>query len=98
MKEENKEEILDQIKSIVRKRDKLIIDIDNLEKELLSLNEKYKGLSGEYTKVECLTCGGIGYIEDPSNKEKKVVCKNPTIPFLSCNGKGFIWLKKYEPK
>ena len=98
IKKLDKDELMDKIKSLIRKRDQIIIDISKIEKELINLQDDYKEISGEYNRTECLTCGGTGYIESPEDSNKKVICKNPTIPFLSCNGKGYIWLKKYVEK
>ena len=91
------EEIKEKITSLARNRDKLLIEANNIQKQLMGLSERYNELSPEYEKVVCLTCGGEGYVEDPENNKKKV-CSNPAIPALSCNGKGFIWLKKYVKK
>ena len=91
------EEIEDEIKSLSTKRDKMIIEVEKIQNEIIELVEKYKALSGEYSQIECPTCGGIGYYEDKDTK-KKTICKNPTLPFLSCGGKGFIWMKKFESK
>jgi len=91
------EEIEDEIKSLSTKRDKMLIEVNDIQNRILDLAEQFKAASGKYVSVECLTCGGDGYIVDKDTK-KKLICKNPTFPFLSCNGKGYIWLKKYEIK
>ena len=93
----NKEDIEDKLNSTIRKRDKLIIELNNVQKEIEELAESYKELDDNYVKVNCLTCGGSGIIED-KDTGRKVICKNPMIPELGCNGKGYLWLSKYDKK
>ena len=80
------EDIEDEIKSLSRKRDLVIIEIDKHQKQLESLMEEYYSMSKDYVKIVCLGCSGIGYIED----EKKTKHRCP-----ACKGKQFIWAKLY---
>lgn len=92
-----KEEIEDEINSLMRKRDRMIIDADKLQKEMENLTDRYLEFDSNHVKIKCLTCGGVGYIVDEiGGSNKKKVCSNPTLPFLSCRGRGYIWLEKYK--
>jgi len=79
------EEVEDKLSSLVRKRDRLIIDINKLEKEINNTLEEYYRLSGEYVKVVCPRCNGVGYTIDPETR-KKVKCPE------------YIWMKVWKPK
>lgn len=93
---EELKKIEDKINTLVNQRDKLIADAEEINKELIELSEEYKEKSGMYVRVCCLGCGGVGYIQDGEKTDKKRICRNPQVPFLACNGKGYVWLKKYD--
>ena len=90
------DEIKDELESKIRVRDETVIDLNKKQKEIENLMEEYMEKNPEYVKVECLTCGGQGYIQ--TDEGKKRVCMNPQFPMLSCSGKGYNWLKKYTTK
>jgi len=89
------EEIKDDIDSIARKRDTALLEMNDYQKKLEELSNEYYEADSSYVKVQCLTCGGVGYIPSEDGS-KKVVCKNEALPMLSCNGKGYIWMKKWK--
>jgi len=93
MKNKTLEEIEDEIKSIGRKRDNAIIDVDSWQKKLEELMEMYYDIHPDYVKVNCIICGGKGYIQ---SEDKKITCRNDVIPQLSCNGKGYMWMKLWK--
>jgi len=84
----NKEELEDKINSLARKRDNLILDLDKIQKELSTYMEKYYEVTDDYVKVTCVQCGGLGYLQLEGSKK---ICN-------VCNGKEFIWLKKWKEK
>jgi len=92
----NKMDIKNKINKLGEEKEKLAKQILKIDKEIESLMDEYFEKSPEFTKIVCLVCGGKGYIENEDGK--KVICRNPSFPMLSCNGKGYIWLRKYEEK
>lgn len=81
------EEIEDEIKSLSRKRDKHLIQANEIQEQLLKLAEEMYEINPKYVKVDCLICGGKGYIQTEENK--KVKCN-------VCEMKSYIWAKVYE--
>ena len=81
-----KEELEDKINSLIRKRDKLIIERDKVEKEIQDLMDKLLSLDKRYVKAQCIVCRGLGYIQADN---KKKLCHY-------CGGKQFIWVRKFE--
>ena len=84
----------EKINKLNEEKDKLRLKLERIDRQILRLLDEYYEKSPEFVKVTCITCGGTGYIKDKDGK--KHLCSNPSIPFLSCNGKGYIWLRKYE--
>jgi hypothetical protein len=82
----NKEDIEDKIKSLMRKRSELILEINKLQDELISLTENLYEYSDDMVKVKCINCEGIGYMKDG---DKKKLCQ-------LCNGKHYNWLQKWD--
>ena len=82
-----KEELEDKIKTLSRKRDKAILDANNIQKELILLVEQLYEVEDKYVKIECFRCGGVGYIKAEDNKKR--ICD-------ICNGKQYTWMKRYE--
>ena len=85
----NKDDLEDKIKSLARKRDNAVLELDKYQKELQILMEEYYEVSDEYVKVECIQCRGVGYIKGEDNK--KHLCG-------VCGGNNFLWLKKWKEK
>jgi phage FluMu protein Com len=86
-----KDELEDEIKSITRKRDKLLVEVNDIGKELGNLLEKYYALDENMVAIKCPRCKGMGYLQD--NKGNKQLCD-------TCGGpdKPYIWMEKYEPR
>jgi len=82
----NKEELEDKIKSLSRKRDQSYLDMSKYQKEIEDLMEQYYEVSDTHTKVICIQCNGVGYLQ--IEEGKKQMCN-------ICKGKKYIWLSKY---
>jgi len=81
-----KEDIEDEIKSVSRKRDLAIIKAQELQDSLIKLAEELYELRPDFVKVECIRCGGLGYLQDEN--KKKHICD-------ICQGKEYTWMKLY---
>jgi len=82
------EEIDDKLNSLMRQRDKNIIEINKLQEDVLSLlNKKYE-LDPQMVRVNCIQCGGLGRVKGEDGKP--VICP-------VCNGEGYNWMKIYAP-
>ena len=85
--EDIKGEIQDKLNSKIRERDNLIIKLDNIQKDLMTLvNQQYE-LDLTKTKIKCVGCRGAGYVSADDNKKK--IC--PT-----CGGMKYNWAEVYE--
>ena len=86
--EEFKEELEDKIKSIVRKRNELLMELDKLQKEIAILLEQSFSLDESKIKIKCLNCSGVGYkLTDDGKKQMCPSCGGPDNPY--------IWAEKY---
>ena len=86
MPKKTKEDIEDDIKSLNRKRNEMLIELNTLQEKLITLTESYYNMDDSMVKVVCINCNGVGYIKEG---EKKTICK-------LCNGKQYNWLMKYK--
>lgn len=75
------EDLLDEIQSMARKRDKLILELDEIQKSLEKKAEEYNELDPTKIKINCIICGGKGWQEVEG---KKRVCPG-------CNSFGYMW-------
>jgi len=81
----NKEEIEDKLKSKIRERDNLVIKLDKLQKELYQLLELTYENDPTKTKIKCIGCRGVGYIQTEDGKK---ICQN-------CEGKKYNWAEAF---
>lgn len=81
-----KEDIEDKIKSLTRKQNEKIVEINKIQEEMTSLMESYYSMDDKYVKIFCIGCNGQGYTKEG---EKKVLCK-------LCRGKQYNWVVKYK--
>ena len=86
MKKKSKEDIEDELKSIGRKRNELILQLNDIQEKIASLTEQYYEMDPSMVKVVCINCQGTGYIKEG---EKKQICK-------LCNGKHYNWFLKFK--
>ncbi len=86
----DKIEIEDKIKSLARKRDEKVLELDKLQKKLLVLMEEYYQVDDTMIQTECISCGGVGYGKSEQG-DKKVICQ-------ICLGKCYNWMRKYSGK
>jgi len=87
-------ELSDKIRSLVRQRDKLILDATNIEEQIKVLVEQQLALDNTKVKILCqpppLGCGGTGYIQDNEGKKRMCpVCGGPDQPY--------VWATIYKP-
>ena len=85
----NTEEINDALNSKIRDRDKLIISLDNVSKELAELLEQKYSLDPKMVRIKCINCGGVGY--SVGEDSKKRICQ-------MCNGKLYNWTEIFIEK
>jgi len=85
----NMEEIEDKLNSSLRKRDKAIIELNNINKELDELLELKFLNDPKMVKIKCIQCGGMGRVKQENGNQ--VIC--PT-----CKGNEYVWLEAYIPK
>lgn len=85
----NIEEIDDKLNSTIRKRDKLIIELNDINEELQKLLDTKNVLDPEMIQIECIQCGGLGRVKRDDGSQS--ICP-------VCNGRCFMWLKKYTPQ
>ena len=81
------EEIQDELKTLLNKRDKMIIEANELQKQVEEKMKMFYEISPDFIKGECPTCAGKGMIQ--GEEGKKVICP-------SCRGDLFIWLKVFK--
>ncbi len=79
------EELQDKLNSKIRERDQLIIKLDKLQKELMELAEQSYTLDNTKTKIKCVSCRGMGYIQTEDGKKQ---CQ-------TCQGKRYNWAEKF---
>ena len=86
-----KEDIEDEMKSLARQRDELIVKANDLQNKLIGLEEMFLSMDKSFVKVECFNpgCFGTGYIRGEDKKLRE--CQ-------LCSGKGYKWMKIYTPK
>ena len=84
-----KDTIEDKINSKVRQRDKLIIELNNLQDEIIKLIELSYEKDPTKIKIRCVACRGTGYII--SEDKKKRICQ-------TCKGTQYNWAEIYEEK
>jgi len=82
----NKDELEDEIKSLARKRDEVVLKLNKLQEELIEKSEEYYALDPEMVKIICIGCAGTGYIKEG---EKKQLCR-------ICGGKQYNWVKRFK--
>jgi len=82
-----KEELEDNIKSLEGKILRFQNNLNKMYEKYRELKLKYLMLDPNYVKIECLNCGGKGYLLDENNTKK--IC-------TLCNGEGFIFAKKWK--
>jgi len=75
------EEIMELIDTLNDQIEKLLDEANELMYRQLELDDKY-------IEIECLRCSGHGWTK-LQDGGKKIICP-------SCNGKCFIWAKKYN--
>jgi len=80
------EELQDQLKSLIRKRDKQLIDINKSQEEINNLLDQIYEKDPMRVRVRCIQCNGLGYIKD--NNDKKKICN-------ICGGKKYNWMNLY---
>jgi len=83
------EEIEDDVKSLQRKIQQGIVDLDNLQKELEKKSEIYYEINPDYIKATCFSCYATGYYKAEDGSKK--VCP-------ICKGNQWYWVKKWDPK
>ena len=85
----NLEEIDDELNSLMRKRDKNIVEINKIQEDLLKLlNKKYE-LDPQMVRVNCIQCNGLGRVKGEDGKQ--VICP-------LCGGDGFNWAHLYKER
>ena len=84
----NIDEIDDKLNSIVRQRDKLIIEVNKVNEEIQELLDTKYTLDPIMERIECIQCGALGRVKREDGSQS--IC--PT-----CNGRCYIWLKKFTP-
>jgi len=85
----NVDEINDKLNSLIRQRDKLIIDVNTKNEELIELLEQKYKLDSTMVQVDCIQCNALGRVK--SEEGTQIIC--PT-----CRGTGYIWMKLYTPE
>jgi len=87
-KKRNLEDVENDIKSLSTKRDKLIVEANKCQEEILKSLEEYNNLHPDFIKVICVKCNGVGYLSKDSGTGKRV-CD-------ACGGKCYLWMKRYS--
>jgi len=82
----NIEEINKEKEDILFETRILKLEIDEMYNRFREIEEQEFELDDRFTKISCPHCKMTGIVKE---NEKRVVC--PT-----CNGRKFIWAKKYE--
>ena len=82
------EEVQDGLKSILDKRDRMIVKVQETQKQVEERMKEFYELSPDYVKIECPNCLGKGM--GKNEEGKNVLCP-------SCRGECFIWAKIYKP-
>ena len=77
----------DNIKSLVRKRENIILEIGKIDNEIKVLVEQQLSLDPSRIKILCmpppLGCGGKGYIEGDDGKKRMCpICGGPDSPYI----------------
>ena len=88
MKEKTLPELEDDIKSLNRKRMKIIVEAGELDKEIGEVSEKFYALNPDYVKVTCPNCLGQGYLK-PEDSDKPIKCQ-------VCNLKCYLWMNVWK--
>ena len=83
--EEQMLEIKDLLTTKIRERDKLVIKVNEVAREINNLLEKQYNLDPTKIQIKCINCRGLGYIPE---EDKKKVC---TV----CNGSKYNWAEAY---
>jgi len=86
-----KTELEDKIKSLAKKRDTLVLEIQKIQTEIETLVEQSYALDSTKVRITCFPksaggCAGTGYVTLEDGK--KHICP-------VCNGKYFLWAEKY---
>lgn len=90
--DEYKDELEDKLKSLARKRDTLILEIQKLQTEIETIVEQSYAIDDTKIRITCFPlsaggCSGKGYVTLEDGK--KHICP-------VCNGKNYIWAEKYK--
>jgi len=86
IKEKSLEDLQDEFNSLTRKRNQLILDLEDATKKLVELSEKIYESSPDYVRVVCPVCNGETTIRNEENKLVK----------CSCYPKGYLYMKKHK--
>ena len=84
--DELKGEIEDKLNSKIRERDSLIIKLDNIQKDLMNLVNQQYDLDPTKTRIKCVGCRGLGYVQSDDNKKK--ICQ-------TCGGMKYNWAELF---
>ena len=84
--EERRIELEDKINSKVRERDKLVIELNKTQKDIMDILEETYRLDPTKTRIKCINCKGLGYT--PTEDNKKKLCS-------VCNGAGYNWAELF---
>ena len=76
----------DKLKALTRQKYQMIVEADNLEKEISDVTQKIYETSPDYIRVVCFRCLGQGILE--TEEKKRIRCD-------LCKGDKFIYMKKY---
>jgi len=80
------DEIRDKLNSKIKERDSLLMKIDTVSKEIMSIVNQQYSLDPTKTRIKCINCRGMGYVVGEDNKKK--LCS-------VCNGDRFNWAELF---
>ena len=79
------QDIEKELSELVKLRDNLIRQVEEVNKELNKTLDAYYRESDEYVQVVCPQCGGLGYVVDKTTGKKR-----------KCDP--YIWMRVYKPE
>jgi hypothetical protein len=87
--EDYKVELVDKITSLVSKRNSLVLELENMQKQLKVLIEQQYSLDDTKVRITCPGCNGLGYMQ--GEDKKKTLCQ-------ICGGDYYMWATIFKPE
>lgn len=88
--EDYKTKLEDDLNSLVRKRDTMILEIRDIQTKIETLIDQSYALDSSKIRIKCFNCKGTGISPTPSQDGKKRFCE-------MCGGpdKPYLWAEKF---